>query len=103
MSRLTDNDNYEHARFYLACFYINDFTNYETRSKISEELWLRNEGLPTGEGLYELYIWFCKERGYSLERVREDLEKLGDIIRREKCNELRTENEWRRKERDVLK
>ena len=99
MSRLTENENYEHARFYLACFYINDFMNYKTRSKISEELWLRNEGLPIGEGLYQLYLWFCKERGYSLEKVREDLEKLGDIIRKEKCNEIRAENEWRSKER----
>ena len=46
-------------------------------------------------------IWFCKERGYSLENVREDLEKLRNIIRKEKCNEIRADNEWRRNERDA--
>ena len=103
MSRLTDNVNFEHARIYLASFYINDFKDYKTRSKISEEVWLRNEGLPTGEGLYELYIWFCRERGYCIEKVKEDLVNLGELIRKEKFNEIRRENEWRRKERDVVK
>ena len=88
-----------HARLYLACFYVNEFKNYKTRSKISEEFWLRNEGLPNGEGLYQLYVWFCKERGYTAERVREDLECLGDIVRKEICEEIRRENEWREKER----
>ena len=79
MARLIENDIFEHARMYLACFYLNEFKNYKTRSKISEELWLRNEGLPNGEGLYQLYVWFCKERGYTIERVREDLERLGRL------------------------
>ena len=78
MSRLTENVIFERARFYL----VNEFKNYKTRSKISEDLWLRNEGLPNGEGLYQLYVWFCKERGYMVERVREDLEFLGDIVRK---------------------
>ena len=74
MARLTENDIFEHARLYLACFYLNEFKSYKTRSKISEELWLRNEGLSNGEGLYQLYVWFCKERGYTIERVREDFD-----------------------------
>ena len=91
MARLTENENFEHARFYLACFYINDFTNYKTRSKISEELWLRNEGLPNGEGLYQLYLWFCKERGYNMEMVREDLEKHKEQASIGAVNHLKTD------------
>ena len=34
-----------------------------------------------------------------MEMVREDLEKLGEIIRKEKSNDIRIENEWRNKER----
>ena len=94
-SRLTENEHFEHARLYLACFYLNDFKSYKTRSKISEEIWLRNEGLPNGEGMYQLYLWFCKETGYIIERVVEDLKRLGEIVRKEKCEEYRKENEWR--------
>ena len=45
-----------------------------------------------------MYVWFCKERGYTIERVREDLERLEEIVRKEKCEEYRRENEWREKE-----
>ena len=103
MSRLTDNIIFERARNYLSCFYINDFKEYKSKSKISEEIWFRNEGLPTGEGLYELYIWFCGERGYSTEKIKEDLVSLGELIRKEKVNVIRKENEWRRKERELVK
>ena len=48
------------------------------KSKISDEIWLRNEGLPTGEGLFQLYIWFCKERGFNIDRVIEDLNENGN-------------------------
>ena len=92
---MTENENFEHARLYLACFYLNDFKSYKTRSKISEEIWLRNEGLPNGEGMYQLYLWFSKERGYIIERVVEDLKRLGEIDRKENCGEYRKENEWR--------
>ena len=100
MSRLTENEIYERVRKYLACFYINDLVNVKERSKISEEIWLRNEGLPVGEGLFELYKWFCRERGYENEVVIEDLDKLAKRIIRERYNEFRIENEWRRKERE---
>ena len=96
-SRLTENENFEHARLYSACFYLNNFKSYKMRSKISEEIWLRNEGLPNGEGMYQLYLWFCKGRGYMMERVIEDLERLGEVVRKEKCEEYRRENEWREK------
>ena len=88
---------FEDARLYIACFYLNDFKSYKTRSKIFEEILLRNEGLPNGEGMYQLYLWFCKERGYMMERVIEDLERLGEVVRKEKCEEYRRENEWREK------
>ena len=48
--------------------------------------------------MYQLYLWFFKERGYIIERVVEDLKRLGEIVRKEKCEEYRKENEWR--ERD---
>ena len=77
---MTENENFEHARLYLgiACFYLNDFKSYKTISKISEEIWLRNEGLPNGEGMYQLYLWFCKERGYIIESGRRFEEVRGD-------------------------
>ena len=100
MSRLTENEIFDRVRRYLACFYINEFENVKDRSKISEEIWLKNEGLPVGEGLYELYKWFCIERGFEIERIIEDLEKLGKRVDRDRHNELRVENEWRRKERE---
>ena len=81
----------------MACFYLNDLKSYKTRSKISEEIWLRNEGLPNGEGMYQLYLRFCKERGYIIERVVEVLKRLGEIDRKENCEEYRKENEWREK------
>ena len=72
-SRLTDNEIFYHVRIYLAIFHINKFRNYKIKSKISEEIWLRNEGLPTGEGLFQLY---SKERGYNVEGVVDDLNML---------------------------
>ena len=100
LSRLTENEIFERVRRYLACFYINEFVNVKERSKISEEIWLRNEGLPVGEGLYELFKWFCMERGYDCEIIIEDLDRLGKRISREMYNEIRVENEWRMKERE---
>ena len=61
-SRLTDNKIFDHTHIYLAIFHINKFRNYKIKSKISEEIWLRNEGLPIGESLFQLYIWFCNEQ-----------------------------------------
>ena len=90
---MTKNENFDHARLYLACFYLNDFKSYKTTSKISEEIWLRNEGLPNGEGMYQFYLWFCKERGYIIERVVEDLKRFGEIVRKEKCEDYGKENE----------
>ena len=48
-------------------------------NKEYDEIWLRNEGLPTGEGLFQLYIWFCKERGFIVDKVIEDL-NVGVLI-----------------------
>ena len=48
--------------------------------------------------MYQMYLWFCKERGYMMERLIEDLERLGEIVMKEKCEEYRRENEWREKE-----
>ena len=45
--------------------------------KFSDEIWLRNERLPVDEGLYELYIWFCKERGYEKEVAIDEINLLG--------------------------
>ena len=28
--------------------------------------------------MYQLYLWFCKERGYIIERVVEHLKRLGE-------------------------
>ena len=76
-SKLTDNEIFAHTRIYLASFHLNDFRSYETKSKISDEIWLRNEGLCTGESLFQLYIWFRKERGYNVDRVVDNLKILG--------------------------
>ena len=64
-SRLTENLVFDHIRNYLAAFYINFFRHFEGKSKVSEEIWMRNEGLPVGQGLFELYLWFCNERTYG--------------------------------------
>ena len=79
----------------MASFHLNNFRNYKSKSKISDEIWLTNEGLPTGEGLFQLYIWFCKERGFIVDKVIEDLNVLGGVIRKEKEEEFRKEREWR--------
>ena len=47
------------------------------KSKISEEIWLRNEDLQIGERLYQLYIWFSREKDYEIETV---LEILGPVV-----------------------
>ena len=78
-SILTDNKNFDQTRLYLGAFHINSFNNYKRNSKISEEIWLRNEDLPIGEGLYQLFMWFCKERGYGIERAIENLQMLGRV------------------------
>ena len=80
MSRLTENKIFDRVRRYLACFYINEFENVKDRSKISEEIWLKNEGLPVGDGVYELYKWFCIERGFEIERIIEDLAVTHAVI-----------------------
>ena len=33
---------------------------------------LKNEGLPVRESLYELYIWFMRERGIDVKLALED-------------------------------
>ena len=71
-SRLTDNEIFYYTRTYLTSFHLNNFRNYKMKSKISDQIWLRNEGLPTREGLFQLYIWFCQERGFDIDRVIED-------------------------------
>ena len=49
---------------------------------------MRNEGLPNGEGLYELSLWFCNERGYGRDTAIEDLKKLGGHMRNKKEEQL---------------
>ena len=80
----------------MASFHLNNVRNYRTKSKISDEIWLRNEGLPTGEGLFQLYIWFCKERGFNIERVIEDLNVLGEGRRKKKNLEKKDNAQWAR-------
>ena len=45
--------------------------------------------------MYQLYLWFCKERGYII--VRESGRRFEEVRgdRKEKCEEFRKENEWR--------
>ena len=83
-SRLTDNLVFDHIRNYLAAFYINSFRNFEGKSKVYDEIWMRNEGLPFGKGLFELYLWFCNERGYGWDMAIEDLKILGGHMRNQK-------------------
>ena len=45
---------------------------------------LRNERLPAGDELFELYLWFSNERGYGRDMVIEDLKMLGNFIRNKK-------------------
>ena len=68
-SRLTDNLIFDHIRYYLTAFYINSFSHYEGKSEFSYEIRMRN-GLPVEEGLLELYLRFCNERGYGHRRPK---------------------------------
>ena len=44
--------------------------------------------------MYQLYLWFCKERGYIIEIVVEDLKRLGEIEKKSvKNTEKRTSGE----------
>ena len=55
-SRLMDNKSFDYTRTYLASIHLNNFRNYKTKSKISDEIWLRNQNLPTGDSLFQLCI-----------------------------------------------
>ena len=44
-------------------------------------IWLNNEGLPIRESLFELYLWFCQERGIEWKVAVEDLNVLGEHMR----------------------
>ena len=57
------NKIFDYTRAYLAAFHVNSYSSYKDRSKLSDELWLRNEGLPVGEALLQLYIRFWKGQG----------------------------------------
>ena len=45
---------------------------------------MRNEGLTVGEGLFELYLWFCNERGYGRGTTIDDLKTLDGHMRNKK-------------------
>ena len=77
-----------------AAFHVNSYSSYKDRSKISDDLWLRN-GLPGGEALLQLYIWFCNERGYGKDKVMEDLNMTGRCIGRERNEVFQKERMWR--------
>ena len=49
---------------------------------------LRNERLPAGDELFELYLWFSNERGYRRDTVIEDLKMLGNFIRTRKRSDF---------------
>ena len=53
----------------------------EGKTKISSEIWLKNEGLSIRESLFELYLWFCQGRGTERRAVIEDLNVLGEHMR----------------------
>ncbi|KAJ4444836.1 hypothetical protein ANN_06633 [Periplaneta americana] len=55
-SRLTDNDIFDLVRNYLPIFFISKFNSFEGMSKEYYEIKLRDEGLPTRDSLYELFI-----------------------------------------------
>ena len=80
-SRLTDNNVFDYIRNYLAAFHLNTFRQIEGKTKISCEIWLKNEGLPIRESLFELYLWFCQERGTERKAAVEDLYVLGEHMR----------------------
>ena len=82
-SRLTDNLIFDHIRNYLAAFYINSFRHYEGKSKFSDEIWMRNEGLPVWGGLFEIYLWICNERVSRRDMAIEDLKLLGSHMRKD--------------------
>ena len=44
-------------------------------------IWLKNEGLPIRESLFEIYLWFCQERGIERKAAVEDLSILGEQMR----------------------
>ena len=84
---MTDNKIFDYIRDYLAAFVLNSFRQYEGRTRMSCEVWLKNEGLPVRESLYELYIWFMRERGIDGKLALQDLNLLG-----ERMNSVREES-----------
>ena len=66
---------------YLTTFHLNTFRQIEGKTKISCEIGLKNEGLPTRESLFELYLRFCQERGTERKAAVEDLNTLGEHMR----------------------
>ena len=66
---------------FTSWFYINCFNHFGGKSKFSAEIWLRNEGLPDRESLYELYIWFCQKRDFEKNLAIAELNILGEHMR----------------------
>ena len=54
--------------------------HFEGKTKLSCEIWLKNEGLPIRESLFELYLWSGQERGMGKNDIIEDLNLIGSHI-----------------------
>ena len=74
IARLTDSKIFEQVRSHLALFHVFNFTSFEGLTKAASEIMIKNLGLPTQESLFQLYLFFCQERGVSKEATINDLE-----------------------------
>ena len=74
LARLTDSKIYEQVRSHLALFYLFNFTSFEVLTKTASEIMIKNLGLPTQESPFQLYLFFCQERGVNKTAFINDLE-----------------------------
>ena len=74
LARLTDSKIYDQVRSHLALFHLFNFTSFEGLTKTASEIMIKNLGLPTQESLFQLYLFFCQERGVSKTAAINDLE-----------------------------
>lgn len=72
-SRLQDPRIFDMVRMYLAVFIGRQGGLYEGQTNFSIEMQIKNEGLPLGELLKEIYYWVSSERGYTSSVVDADL------------------------------
>ena len=84
ISRLTDSAIFEQVRLHLALFHVFNFTSYEGLTKPVSEILIKNQGLPIQESLFQVYLFFCQERGVNKSEAMQDLETCAANCRAKK-------------------